>query len=57
MTEFHHWAEKDHAWKESGVMTQVEVGTLSQSNDENNVIAEKIGLKYRSHVSGLNNNY
>ena len=51
--------EKGHAWKESGVTIQgkgeVEVGTLLLSNDQNNVIAEN--LKYRSHLSGLNNNY
>ena len=37
-------AEKRHARKESGVMTQgrreVKVGALLLSNDENNVIAE-----------------
>ena len=38
--------EKGHAWKEPGVMTQgkseVEVGTLLQSNDENNLIAKNV---------------
>ena len=42
--EFHHFAEKGHVWKESGVTTQekkeVELGTFLQSNDKNNVIAK-----------------
>ena len=41
--------EKGHVWKKSGVTTQVrmevEVGTLSISNDKNNVIA-KNALSY-----------
>ena len=36
--------EKDHAWKDSGVMTQgrreLEVGTLLLSKDKNNVISK-----------------
>ena len=39
-------AEKGHVWKESGSMTQgrreVEVGTLLESRDEKNVIAENV---------------
>ena len=46
MAECHCLVEKDHAWKESGVMTQgrrgVKVCTLLLSNDENIVIAENI---------------
>ena len=42
----HCLSEKGHALKESGVMTQgrseVEVGTLLLSNDENNVIAQNV---------------
>ena len=45
------FGRKCHAWKKSGVTTQgrteVEVGTLLLSNDENNVIAENI-LSYFS---------
>ena len=44
MAEFCRSVGKDHAWKESEVMTQgkrdVKLGTLLLSNDENNVIAE-----------------
>ena len=44
--EFHHSAEKDHVWKESGIMTwggrEVEVGTLLLSNDKSNVIVKNV---------------
>ena len=44
--ELHFSTEKDHFWKESGIMTQgrreVEIGTLLLSNDKNNVIAEDV---------------
>ena len=44
--EFRHLTEKGHAWKESGVTTQVkmevEVGTLLLSNDKNNAISKNV---------------
>ena len=47
--EFRCSVEKGHVWKKSGATTQVrmevEVGTLSISNDKNNVIA-KNALSY-----------
>ena len=57
-------AEKSLLKKESGVTAQerreVEVGTLLLDNTKSNVIAGKHydpSLKYKSHVSGLNNDY
>ena len=39
-------AERGHVWKESGITNEgsreVEVGTLLQGNDKNNVIADKV---------------
>ena len=53
--------EKDHAWKDSGVMTkgrrELEVGTLLLSKDKNNVISKAKRLKYKLLVLELNNNY
>ena len=44
--EFHHSAEEDHVWKESGVVIpggrEVEVGTLLLSNDKSNVIVKNV---------------